>query len=84
MRLLTLEMARRGDGQVRRLLTLDQDETSRDALALAVLEGAAEGTGPRAAACKAAFEGYQEAITAGKSAVKARDIAKAVLASFGR
>ena len=66
------------------LLNLDQNETSRDLLAIAVLEGAGRGTGPRAAACRAAFETYQNAIKAGESTTKAKDATKGVLASFGR
>ena len=66
------------------ILTLDMDEESRDQLALAVMEGAGRGTGPRAAACKAAFERYQEILKGGASPNKAREAAKRVLASYGR
>ena len=62
-----------------KLLTLDNDEASRDALHLAVLEKAGEGQGPFAAACKAAHETYKAAIEAGRSHGEAKSEAKAAL-----
>ena len=66
------------------LLTLDMDEDARERLALSVLQGAGRGTGPRADACRAAFEQYRDSIRAGASSPKAREAAKRVLASHGR
>ena len=62
-----------------KLLTLDNDDASRDALHLAALQAAGNGEGPLASACKKAHETYEAAIAAGKTLEEARGEAKVAL-----
>ena len=63
-----------------KLLTLDNDDASRDAVHLAALEKAGEGDGPFADACKGAYETYKTALEAGRTHVQAKGEARAALA----
>ena len=63
-----------------KLLTLDNDDASRDAVHLAALEAAGEGDGPFADACKGAHETYKCAIKAGRTHGEAKSEARAALA----
>ena len=64
-----------------KLLRLDETEESRTELSLVALRMAGEGTGPRAAGCRAAYAAYQERLLQGEAHSVALGHAQAVLAS---
>lgn len=59
-----------------RLLTLDADAASRDALSLAVLEAAGRRPSPYGRAARAAFETYTARIASGESHTASMEAAR--------
>ena len=62
-----------------RLVTLDFDDESRDALTLRVLEAVGEGEGRKAEACRAAHKAFEASLANGEGRSKARSEARATL-----
>ena len=64
-----------------RLLTLDEDAESRDALALAALEAAGRKPTPYGKAAKAAYQEYVSRIASGETHTASMEAARAALHS---